>query len=130
MLTQSDNDHEALAAIRKANQLLAVYNLNWEGYLGVAKQMDIDEQESREPPHPASECPSSYDDYSLQGMNNRERTIKMFRVVKARLEEEGSDAISFIHSLEDGFAKYGSLTANQYYALKKFYDRVKRTSAF
>lgn len=99
MLTQSQNDHEALVAIRKANQLLACLNLNWEQFLGVARKLDED------PKKEAS-------DASID---------KMFEAVKSRLQEQGSDALSFIEDIEVFYIKTGKLTPKQLSALKKFY---------
>lgn len=123
MLTTSQNDHEALAAIRKANQLLACCNLNWEQYLGVAKRMDVEEQEA-EPADPESENPDNY--APKKRMTRFERTALMIAEVKAYLERTGSPSISFIESLEEGLLKYGSLTEKQMNALKKFHKNAKR----
>lgn len=45
MLTQSPNDHEALAALRKANKALADYGLNWEQFLDKHYERKVPQQE-------------------------------------------------------------------------------------
>lgn len=124
MMTQSNNDHEALVAIRKANQLLAVHNLNWEQYLGVAKKMDMDEQEFSEPPDPDSEDPENYKPKKRK--SQFEKTAEMIALVKRHLQRTGSDSISFVESLEQGLLKWGSLTEKQMAALKKFHKNASR----
>jgi len=116
MLTTSQNDHEALLAIRKANQILAVLNLSWEQYLGVAIRED------REPdPPPRDPEPETV---PKKRMNQYERSMMMIKEVKDHLLETGSSAIEFIESLEAGLYKYGSLTERQMVALKKFYKNT------
>lgn len=112
MLTQSNNDHEALAAIRKANQLLAVHNLNWEQYLGVAMRLDEDEERNEEAK--GGEIKKS----------RYQKTMDMIQVVKEHLTRRESPAIDFILSLEQGLIEWGSLTPNQMNALKKFYKNA------
>lgn len=109
MLTQSNNDHEALAAIRKANQLLAVHNLNWEQYFGVAIRFD-EEEEGKD----------------VEKKSRHEQTLEMLKVVKEHLARFDSPALTFILSLERGLAEWGSLTPNQMRALKKFYKNASR----
>lgn len=107
MLTQSQNDHEALVAIRKANQILACLNLNWEQYLGVAKKLDEDE----EPQRPMYEADAA--------------SIKMmFKEVKRHLKKHNPEPLSFIESLEKSFERYGRLTERQTEALMKFYGNT------
>jgi len=127
MMTQSNNDHEALVAVRKANQLLAVCNLNWEQYLGVAKRMDVDEQETRDQPDPESENPDNYEKPTR--MSRYDRTAEMLAQVRNHLERTGSPAIDFIASLERGLANFGSLTPGQMAALKKFHKNATRARA-
>jgi len=123
MLTASNNDHEALVAIRKANQLLACLNLNWEEYLGVAIRHD---EEDEKPPRRDSESAKTSGKPKRTGKHHK--TAEMFAVVKAHLEEHNSEALDFIRSLERGFSLYGSLTAKQDAALKKFYKNATRAS--
>lgn len=40
MLTTSPNDHEALAAIRKANEILSAGKTTWRGLLNAAEEYD------------------------------------------------------------------------------------------
>lgn len=107
MLTQSQNDHEALAAIRKANQLLACLELNWEQFLGVALKHD----EEPAPARPSYEADSA--------------SIKMmFKEVKRHLKKHNPEPLSFIESLEKSFERYGRLTERQTEALMRFYGNT------
>lgn len=92
MLTQSDQDGEALSAIRKANDLLKKSNKNWEEFLS-----------------PQKEEPTYY----------LSKTDKMFEVC---LENIQGKAREFILSLQNQWTRRGSLSRKQRAALQKFYD--------
>ena len=102
MLATSPNDHEAIASLRKANQILAAHNISWEQLLTGKKSAETIFKEK----NPG--------------------VVEMLKVVKRHLEARGSSAINFIHSLEDALVEWGSLTPNQVSALEKFYKNAKR----
>lgn len=93
--------------------------------MGVAKRMDIEEEELREPEDPSSEDPESYKPKKRK--SQFEKTAEMIALVKRHLERTGDDgAMVFIESLENGLLKYGSLTEKQMNALKKFHKNASR----
>lgn len=101
-LTRSDNDHEALIAIRMANRML--------GDRGSWEQLIKPGSPSSPLRQPASEGEVDID--------------LMFDTV---LEGSLSDrARGFVESLEENYNKWGRLTPKQHAALKKFYETERR----
>lgn len=110
MLTTSPADGESLAAIRKANALLKQSGLNWEQFLRVR----LAGPEIREEPKkkkPAAKKLSRHDEEKL--------------MLETCLEEVHGDARDFIEDIHDKWTRWGSLTKNQFNAIKKFYDRCR-----
>lgn len=104
MMTHSKNDNEALVAIRKANQLLAVCDMNWEQFLGMN--------------------PGTGEEPQMKGKTDQE-IMEMLNVVKSNLQRTGSSALEFVESLERQFLAKGSLSPKQINALKKFYNNAR-----
>lgn len=106
MLTASNADGEALNAIRIANRMLTGAKLNWEQVLKVRLAgPELHEKRAKS-----------------EKVDRKAVTRQMLNVC---LENVQGPAAEFIESLEESFVKYGSLTAKQMNALKKFYDRIE-----
>lgn len=104
MLSQSDQDGEALGAIRAARKILEKYNLNWEEFLKKIIQAAK--------PAPSAGTPE------LDTIGD----ILDFVLHHSR----GRPHFDFITSLDDSYNDYGSLTEKQEAALMKFYRNLKR----
>lgn len=107
-LTTSDNDHEALSAMRMANKIVREAGKRWNDLIGVVvkeKVTRVEWEMKREPPPPKK-------DFGI---------AEMFDVVRPRVD--GTDAADFIDSLWKQWKRSKRLTVKQAIALKKFYDR-------
>lgn len=98
-LTFSNQDNEALSAMRKANEAIQVKGLTWEAVLKGSQVLQSQPQ---------------------QVQRKQEVTIpEMFETVFQTLT--GSRATDFIQSLLRQYTDKGSLSSKQIEALKKFY---------
>jgi Protein of unknown function (DUF2786) len=100
-LSSSDNDHEALAAIRAANLLVRKAGLSWAALLreGVVS----------EKPKTVEEPPDSYE--------------SMFAYIRVNAWEDFDD--TFVKDIEEKYKTYGRLTARQRIGLVKTYNAVR-----
>ena len=103
MLTTSSNDAEALAAMRKANALLAQAGLNWEKFIGLRKA--IAERTTNKTTVDASD-----------------EIEQMFDLLMSSVKGEFS---SWIESAYDYYQRNGHLTARQYDVLKSAFEARK-----
>ncbi len=110
-LTQSDQDGEALNALRMANTILVEANVSWEELLRakVAVTSSV----------AAQAVPQTGKHYT-----NKEEIEEMLKGVLSGMAT-GSSFYSFIKSLDDWWTEKGWLTEKQYNALRKSYERVK-----
>lgn len=101
-LTRSDNDNEAISAIRHANSILKTANLDWSSAFGsVPSAETIDE-----------------DEWEIDIDDMLKGVLKYGNL--------SGGAKMFIESLQDQYLRYGRLTPNQRQALEKFYFNCKR----
>lgn len=105
MLTTSTNDNEALAALRKANAILAAQSVSWDEFLKGMKNLVIQE----EPKAPKKKKDESDIKEMLQ------------TVLASHLSDTGYE---FISSLNAFFTEKNFLTEKQEKALRKFYDNI------
>ena len=99
-LTTSDNDNEALSAIRTANVILERDNLAWEDVLlGTTKRTQFND---------------SYADY--------ESTEEIEEMLSTCIQNVNGSAFDFIDSLYRFYNSRGYLTPKQIRSLRKFYD--------
>lgn len=130
LMTTSDNDHEALSALRMANALLKKHGYTWssafkrlvkvenplEGY------MEPVSAGYREPARSTAPAPRPYHEETLH--ESRKRAIK-----EAFEELDGATVPSrsegFLQSLKEWFDEKGWLTDSQREALFTLRDRVR-----
>lgn len=123
MLTTSDQDGEALSALRMANKMLRASGKNWEAFIAgkkddtralhlenarlrnelVTLRDEVMRLQSRVAPPPSSDGPTI-----SHMLSHCQRHVK-------------GSAADFIDSLADAYEKWGRLTPRQYAALNKFY---------
>lgn len=114
-LTASDNDGEALNAIRAANRILKKEKLSWEKFLDVAgsKQKSQDAHGFYRPPWGPQ-----------HGVNFTKVSVE--EMLNVCLDKVTSDSgWAFIKSLQDQFRER-NLTFKQILALEKFYKNCMR----
>jgi hypothetical protein len=113
MMTTSSNDGEALAAVRKANSLLAANQSNWHDFIKAVPA-------PRPRPKPMGrgmfeeQFKPNYTDPEIPRMLNA-----LLRDVK------GGGFRDFLLSLKDHWEEKGSLTQGQYNALLASFERAK-----
>ena len=111
-LATSDSDHEALAALRKANQLLREAGVDWQRVFERCVRVGVEVEEA-----PDDEAPRSAD--------RRQAAIR-----EAFEEVEASDPrggfADFVASLKSQFERTGRLTANQEEALFRSVKKAGR----
>lgn len=105
-LTVSDNDHEALQALRSANAILKQNDITWDKFFSrtVTVVNDFDAAPDDEP--------------NSEGKRRAKMVDQAFEVL-ARKELRG-DAEDFIASLQEQWANNGYLSEKQQEALFKF----------
>ena len=109
-LTTSDNDHEALAAVRTANLILKKNKLTWNEFFKVPFRP--------EPPPPPKQKPNE------TKFDANADVEEMIAYVREHAWPNFN--FDFIDSLEASFEKYGSLTDKQFKALENIYNKVKK----
>lgn len=110
MMTTSDQDHEALVALRKANSYLASMNRNWEEIL--RGKVIIKGGVNQEPPSPYVQ---HTDEREIDGMFE-----VLMRTVPMR-----SSFRDFVEDVHQYWEKRGYLTDAQYKALKRAMERAR-----
>lgn len=124
MMTTSDNDHEALAALRMANALISKEKVTWGEVLAAGgSTMTITLHRHAPQPH------SYQTDESWVAPHLRDKvTIElMFRGVFAQ-PRSSHEVWQFLDSIHAKWQKHGVLTQGQYQALRRCYQRATRTA--
>lgn len=123
-LTQSNEDAEALTAIRLANKLLAKNGTTWELVVGQHNPpkhetkftYSYETQPKPQPPPPKTKPDVRYDVDS-------EDYEEMIAYIRVHAWPEFD--MSFVESLADNYEKFGQLTYKQAKGLKNVYDTIK-----
>ena len=115
-LTTSDNDHEALLALRKAQNILQTENISWEGVLA-SKTVHIEEK--KEKPLQKREC-FSFDKVPRMPKNEGSKGIfrdikKKFSILNGKTFEAETER--FLKSLHTYWMLKGSLSEKQLHCL-------------
>ncbi len=130
-LCESDQDGEALAALRKANAMLKSAGLNWAEFLARPPGNTQRENPIRDRPRnthyyhspaPESDALKRARERNARDHQKRDEVAHMLRACLAGVKGSG---LSFIRSLDEAFRSYGKLTDNQERALRKFYRNLK-----
>jgi len=118
MMTASDNDGEALVALRKANAILAEANVNWEEFLQAVDTNKTVTAKPKEKP------PWDSDGFSDIGRNahgqytDADEINMLFEKVYAKTRP-GSSFMEFLDSVHTWWENNGFLTEKQYSAIRK-----------
>lgn len=108
MLTQSDQDFEALAALRKANAMLAAQNMNWEEFI----TNRITWREERKDPDSKKESKPKGKLYTDEDEIN-----EYFDTLLTTVSPNDS-FFEFIQSVHEWWMDKGFLTERQYEVIK------------
>lgn len=119
-LATSDNDHEAMGALRAANRLVKAENMTWEDALaGPEKAFKVtitrahQDDEHWVAPHLKDEV--------MIGL--------MFRSLYSQPRTGSEDFWRWVDDVHAKWEKYGQLTQGQYQALRNCYRRTLKTSS-
>lgn len=121
-LTASDNDAEALSAIRKANEIIKGNDLQWLDVVSPAgNTLNITLQRQ-----PMTASPVDGDDKDWQPPHLTDATIidPMFRAVFAQPRTDNEEFWTFLESLHHQWETKHRLTPNQYSALRRCFNRT------
>lgn len=128
MMTQSDNDSEALIALRKANSMLKAEGMNWDNILGLQTQLDRLKANRPPPPRPpmrptgrgTSEAAARYAKPTVR-FNDPE----ISRMLASLMRDSKGGFRDFVESVNDFWQDHGWLSEAQYNAVINAYERAK-----
>lgn len=125
-LTTSTNDHEALSALRKANEIIKGEKLTWNDLLAEAPMRQVTVTVNRYPTHQPYQ---SDGDWVSPHLKDKVMIDLMFRGVFAQPRSSNEEFWQFMDSIHHWFEEHKSLTQRQFNALRTCYQRVARASA-
>lgn len=123
-LSTSDNDNEALSAIRHANKLMKKHELQWENVVGSGKSYTA-------PPPPKPPPPGSKTAWT-GGMApkefDRDFIIAAYKSTKFHefMAKRGPSTQKFMLSLHSQFMKWGKLSPKQFEIFSSIWDEFMR----
>jgi hypothetical protein len=118
MLTTSQNDNEALTALRKANALLAEANVNWEEFINA-----IERSKPIASGRPPSNRSTNFDDARFTDVHYTDASVIDPLFEAAFRNTSGSGFRRFVDSVHEWWEKNGFLTEKQFSAIKKAAQR-------
>ena len=111
-LTSSENDHEALVAIRHANKLLLKESLTW----GKLLQRDATKYEFK------ASYEEATDDEDEEDEDYEENVTNIFESILKSTQSKNT--MSFVESVYGQYKKKGYLSPKQTQAIQDIYDRI------
>lgn len=124
-MTTSDNDGEALNALRMANKMLSAEKLTWEEVLGAASRHVTVSIQRR----PMQEAYQAQENWVAPHLKDKPVIEQMFRTIYASAGPAASTGdgsfMDFLNSVHKYFETHGQLTNGQYQALRRAYSRCR-----
>ncbi len=122
-MTTSDNDGEALNALRMANKMLAAEKLTWDEVLAATgSQVNINIGYKR---GPYAEPYKAEADWVAPHLRDAVIIDLMFRTIYAQ-PRNNDEFFQFVDSVHNRWQKHGNVTQGQYQALQRSYQRVRK----
>ena len=119
-MATSDNDNEALVALRLANDLIKKERMTWDEVLAQnAPSLNIVLSRTG---YKADE------DWIAPHLKDKVMIDLMFRAVFAQPRTGNEDFWQWMDSIHNRWSAHGNLSQGQYNALKKCYQRATRTA--
>lgn len=125
-LTTSDQDGEALAAIRMVNAMLAKEKVTW-GEVLAAGGPTVTVTVTRNAP-PSSYHESEPTDWVAPHLRDKVTIDLMFRAIFSQPRTGNEDFWQWCDGVHNHFNQHGQLTAGQYAAVRKCYGRALRAN--
>lgn len=127
-LAASDNDHEALVALRKANAYLKEHNMTWAEALAESLFNQISIEIRPAPPAHPREEPKPQDGWVAPHLSDKATLELMFKTIFALPRGGGEEFWQWMDHIHHTFQEHGSLTPKQYTGLRNSYNRALRSS--
>lgn len=126
-LTTSDNDAEALSAMRKANEIIKGENLTWAELVTIEAQPLVSITVQRHAPTAGT---VDGDDKDWQPPHLREARIidPMFQAIYSQPRTGNEEFWQWLDSVHEQWRTKSRLTPNQYNAVRRCYNRTRRHS--
>lgn len=122
-LAASDNDHEAMGALRAATRLVKAENMSWEDVLaGPEKTFRVSIQ--RQTMYDAEEQEAGW---VAPHLKDKVMIDLMFRSVYSQPRTGSEDFWRWVDDVHEKWQRYNQLTPGQYTALRKCYSRTLKT---
>jgi hypothetical protein len=118
MLTTSSNDHEALSALRKANQILACKAVSWEQLIKGLKNVTF---QVEAPPREEPRQQPRYEQPKREAVGKHFKSDDIDQMFEAVLGRVSGGPREFIESIFGFYRETGFLTDKQFSSLEKFY---------
>lgn len=119
-LATSDNDHEAVSALRAANRLVKAEHMTWKDVLaGPEKSCRVTIERQ---PYKAEE------NWVAPHLKDKVMIDLMFRSLYSQPRIGSEDFWRWVDDVNAKWQKYAVLTQGQYNALRKCYQRTLKTS--
>lgn len=122
MMTTSDNDGEALNAMRMANKMVKSSGLGWEDLLNTARHMSISISHHAAP----ATRYKAEENWSPPHLRDQPVIDMMFRTILAHPHADGYR--EFLESVHQWWLDRKSLTQSQYNAIRRAYNSVSPAS--
>ena len=124
-MTTSDNDGEALNAMRKANAYIASWEMTWEDVLARPQATVINIGLQRAPP---ATNPYRGEDQDWDPPHLRDKVVidTMFRAIYAQPRTDNEEFWTFLDSVHQYWKDKQRLTPKQFQAIRNCYQRVRK----
>lgn len=122
-MTTSDNDGEALNAMRKANAYIGSWKMTWEDVLSQERVMNITLHRAA-----PSSAPYQGDDSDWNPPHLSDKVVidTMFRAIFAQPRSDNEEFWQFMDSVHNQWQQKGRLTPGQFQAIRRCYNRVRK----
>ena len=121
-LTTSNNDHEALAALRKANEIILGEKSTWAEVLAQAAANHVTVTVNRYNNMATGGDP--HEEWIAPHLKDKVTIDLMFRGVFTQPRSSNEEFWQFMDSIHHRWRTHGNLSQGQYMALKRSYQRV------
>lgn len=131
-MTTSANDHEALAALRRANAMLKAADQTWADVLSSQTTISIGFVD-RDPPWTHDMTPKPSPQTDEPWVPPHLQNVDVIQMMLAKVNEQPrvghEDFWEFVDNCKKRVERHGNLTQGQYNALRRCYARAVRARA-
>lgn len=120
-LTTSDNDGEALNAMRKANAYIRSWDKTWEDVLTTERVVNISLRTPQQDVYKGDDA-----DWDPPHLRDKVVIDTMFRAIYAQPRSDNHEFWNFMDSVHQQWLNKKRLTAGQFNAVRRCYSRVRK----